>query len=214
VTRSADAGEMIMVIKPAGLHPLDDAFVEVRGESPADIEVTAAADPAFEEVEGTASAPPRTLTPAAVAGADAFAPVAPETVEPPVKSEAATAARYAELQRKLAERSGLGGFQGFCPVALRDRRELMDARPEFLSVYQGRTYEVASAEAKARFEADPEKYAPVNQGNDLVLVSRGEAEVEGNLSHAVWFKDRLYLFRSTATLREFNADPTKFALAE
>jgi YHS domain-containing protein len=206
---------MIMVIKPSGVHPLDDAFVEVRGETAADIAVTAAADPEFEDSdEEETSIPPRTLAPANIADADAFAPVAPEAVQPQETSAQATAARYAELQRKLAERSGLGGFQGFCPVALRDRRELLDARPEFLSVYQGRTYEVASAEAKARFEADPEKYAPVNQGNDLVLVSRGETEVEGNLSYAVWFKDRLYLFRSTATLREFNAEPAKYALAE
>lgn len=216
VTRSADAGEMIMVIKPAGIHPLDDAFVEVRGEAAPDIAVIAAVDPAFEDGDAAASTEPRTLAPANIADtdADAFAPVAPDAVQPQATSTQATAARYAELQRKLAERSGLGGFQGFCPVALRDRRELLDARPEFLSVYQGRTYELASAEAKARFEADPEKYAPVGQGNDVVLVSRGETEVEGNLSFAVWFKDRLYLFRSTATLREFNAEPTKFALAE
>lgn len=214
VTRSADAGEMIMVIKPAGIHPLDDAFVEVRGEAAPDIAVIAAVDPAFEDGDAAAETEPRTLAPANIADADAFAPVAPDAVQPQETSAQATAARYAELQRKLAERSGLGGFQGFCPVALRDRRELLDARPEFLSVYQGRTYELASAEAKARFEADPEKYAPVGQGNDVVLVSRGETEVEGNLSFAVWFKDRLYLFRSTATLREFNAEPTKFALAE
>jgi len=214
VTRSADAGEMIMVIKPAGTHPLDDAFVEVRGEAAPDIAVIAAVDPEFEDGDDATSAAPRTLAPADVADADAFAPVAPEAVPPQETPAEATAARYAELQRKLAERSGLGGFQGFCPVALRDRRELADARPEFLSVYQGRTYEVASAEAKARFEADPEKYAPVSQGNDVVLVSRGEAEVEGNLSHAVWFKDRLYLFRSADTLREFNAEPAKFALAD
>ncbi len=215
VTQDGDDSQMIMVIKPSGVHPLDDAFVEVRGETAADIAVTAAADPEFEgRDEEETSTPPRALAPANIADADAFAPVAPEAVQPQESSAQATAARYAELQRKLAERSGLGGFQGFCPVALRDRRELLDARPEFLSVYQGRTYEVASAEAKARFEADPEKYAPVNQGNDLVLVSRGETEVEGNLSYAVWFKDRLYLFRSTATLREFNAEPAKYALAE
>lgn len=214
VKRNADAGEMIMVINPAGMHPLDDAFVEVRGQAASDIAVTAAVDPEFENGNAFDLTSPRAFEPGNVADADAFAPVSPEPAPQAAKSENATAARYAELQRKLAERSGLGGFQGFCPVALRDRRELADARPEFLSIYEGRTYELASAEAKARFEADPEKYAPVAQGNDVVLVSRGESEVEGNLSFAVWFKDRLYLFRSANTLREFNAEPTKFALAD
>ncbi len=116
-----------------------------------------------------------------------------------------------ELDRKLAERSGLGGFQGFCPVALRDRRTLVDARPEFLTVYEGRTYEFSSAEAKARFEASPERYAPAQGGRDVVLAARGETEVEGNLSHAAWFKDRLYLFRTAESLKEFNAQPAKFA---
>ena len=214
VSQNADAGEMIMVIHPAGVHPLDDAFVEVRGQAASNIAVTAAVDPEFENDNAFDATSPRALEPADVVDADAFAPVTPDAAPQPAKSEQATAARYAELQRKLAERSGLGGFQGFCPVALRDRRELLDARPEFLSIYQGRTYELASAEAKARFEADPEKYAPVSQGNDVVLVSRGESEVEGNLSFAVWFKDRLYLFRSANTLREFNAEPIKFALAD
>jgi YHS domain-containing protein len=214
VTPDEDAGGMTMVINPAHMHPLEDAFVEVRGESAPDIAMIAAVDPEFEDDNAFDATSPRTLEPGSVANADAFAPVSPEAVPPRATPEEATAARYAELQRKLAERSGLGGFQGYCPVALRDRRELVDARPEFLSIYQGRTYELASAEAKARFEADPTKYAPVGQGNDVVLVSRGETEVEGNLSYAVWFKDRLYLFRSTSTLREFNAEPTKFALAD
>jgi YHS domain-containing protein len=208
----ADETETIMVIAPAGSHPLEDAFVEVRGEIAPRIETVAAVDPEFINDNSFDVTAPRTLEPEDVAGADenAFAPVAPEIESP----QEATAARYAELQRKLAERSGLGGFQGFCPVALRDRRELVDARPEFLSIYQGRTYELASAEAKARFEADPAKYAPMSQGNDVVLTSRGENEAEGNLHYAVWFKDRLYLFRTPETLREFNADPTKFAIVE
>ena len=120
---------------------------------------------------------------------------------------------HVELDRKLSERSGLGGFQGFCSVVLRDRRTLVDTRPEFLSVFEGRTYEFSSAEAKARFEAMPERYAPVYGGRDVVLASRGETEVEGSLTYAAWFKDRLYLFRTAESLKEFNARPAQYTPA-
>ncbi|QDT66151.1 hypothetical protein [Calycomorphotria hydatis] len=115
---------------------------------------------------------------------------------------------------RLAERSGLGGYQGFCPVELRDNRNLIDALPEFVSVYQARTYEFSSAAAKARFEANPERYAPINGGHDVVLTAAGELDTEGSLRNAVWYKDRLYMFRTNQTLNEFNQEPGRFEIDE
>jgi YHS domain-containing protein len=219
-----------IIISPAKMHPLEDEFADIRDAVAPDVTSSAAIDPDFLDEPSNAGGAPVPSGTENLASDDEFGPVqddfAPEATESPnVEQPAAeqpaaerpaadgksTAARYAELQRKLAERAGLGGFQGFCPVALRDRRELVDSRPEFVSVYQGRTFELSSAEAKARFDADPTKYAPVNRGNDVVLTARGETDAEGNLHHAVWFKDRLYLFRSPETLKEFNAEPTKYA---
>lgn len=118
--------------------------------------------------------------------------------------------RYVALTRKLAERRGLVGMQGFCPVALHEQRKLVDARPEFLCVYRGRTYRVSSAEAKARFDADPARYAPAAGGLDVVLKSRGQSGVEGLLANAIWFQDRLYLFRTSETASAFHANPGKY----
>ena len=219
--RSEPSDFLDIVITPAPTHPLvpdddesaNDAFADIRDIPAPDVTATAALDPDF--LDGPTA--PQTDGPFEVespaVASDDFAPAktdAPAT-EGPAPSPQSTAARYAELQRKLAERAGLGGFQGFCPVAIRDTRQLVDSRPQFVSVYQGRTYELSSAEAKARFDADPTKYAPVNLGNDVVLTARGETDAEGNLQHAVWFKDRLYLFRTDDTLKEFNAEPTKYA---
>ena len=202
-----------MAITPAADHPITDAFSEIRGdEAPAAIGDAQEA-PVFVDAEPADPGAPRQLDPETVSDPDGFAEVRLEA-PPAAESKQEIADRYTELQRKLAERVGLGGFQGFCPVALRDRRELIDSRPEFLSVYKGRTYELSSAESKARFEANPTKYAPMNGGNDVVLTDRGETEVEGNLAHAVWFKDRLYLFRSPETLKEFNAAPSRYAVDE
>lgn len=210
-------GSSSFVIRPATPHPLDDPFAAVRNVSTPEMPI-AELDPEFSDAspEMTPDRPPAAVS-ATIASDDPFGSVRPD--EPSIDQQEpapklSAQARYAELQRKLAERAGLGGFQGFCPVALHDRRELVDSRPEFICVFEGRTYEVSSAQAKVRFDANPEKYAPVNRGNDVVLTARGEAEVEGNLHYAVWFKDRLYLFRTAETLREFDAAPKEYAVNE
>lgn len=215
----SDAEAVVIETAPAPAaapaHPLEDSFVDIRGEAAPEETAIADLDPEFATpIRIHDRGAPRPLDPEAVSSGEEIAPAQVATPPAAPAPQQSPAARMAELQRKLAERSGLGGFQGFCPVALRDRRELTDSRPEFLSVYQNRTYELSSAEAKARFEADPARYAPVNSGNDVVLTTRGETEAEGSLTHAVWFKDRLYLFRTAETLREFNAEPTKYAAAE
>lgn len=123
-------------------------------------------------------------------------------------------ARYVALTRRLAERQSLVGMQGFCPVALREARDLVEARSEFLCVFEGRAYAVSSPEAKAKFDADPALYAPAARGYDVVLATRGEPNVEGRLSNAIWYRDELYLFQSPETASEFNDNPTLYLLEE
>jgi len=112
--------------------------------------------------------------------------------------------------KKIAERSELKGLKGFCPVVLRDSRELADARPQFHAEFEGRVYNFSSAEALATFEGNPALYAPAAGGRDVVLSTGGQTDVEGMLDHAVWYKDRLYLFSSTDTMQQFVAEPVKF----
>lgn len=113
--------------------------------------------------------------------------------------------------RRIASRSGMSGFKGFCPVVLRDRRELVDSNPKFHSRYESRTYHFSSAEAKKTFDSDPEKYAPAYSGKDAVLLAEDDEEVEGSLDYAVWFQDRLYLFSSAETLQQFVLSPEDYA---
>jgi len=105
----------------------------------------------------------------------------------------------------------MGGLKGFCLVVLRDRRDLVDADPEITSTYENKTYDFSSVEAKADFDADPAKYAPIHNGHDVIVLTEGNVELEGTLENAVWFKDRLYLFSSAATLETFVGDPAKYA---
>lgn len=114
--------------------------------------------------------------------------------------------------QKIAERSELKGLKGFCPVALRDSRELVDARPQFQVAFNGRIYNLSSEEAKAKFETEPELYAPAAGGQDVVLASQKQTDSEGSLDHAVWFRNRLYLFTTQQSLIEFELTPAKFAI--
>ena len=50
-------------------------------------------------------------------------------------------------------------------------------------------------------------------GQDAVLLKE-KVTKEGSLDHAVWFKDRLYLFTSQKTLEQFVATPKEFAISE
>lgn len=118
------------------------------------------------------------------------------------------------LLERLETRAGLGGFQGFCPVILRDARDLIDARPEHVAIFEAVPYEFSTADARRRFRDDPTRYAPVNGGHDVVLTAAGEIDTRGTLLHAAWYRDRLYLFRNAESLRLFQAEPGRFEMAE
>jgi YHS domain-containing protein len=155
-------------------------------------------------------APAALTAPADAAPAGKLAAITPGE-KPVAKSTATNSARSEKLQ-KIAQRSELNGLKGFCPVALRDSRELEDARPSFLAEFNGHYYNFSSAEALAKFKADPEKYAPAAGGQDVVLAANEGESREGSLDRAVWYRDKLYLFSSKESHQEFVASPAKFAV--
>ena len=118
---------------------------------------------------------------------------------------------YIEKMRRIRERFGMKGLKGFCPVTLRDERELLDAKPEFFFTHRGQKFHFASAEARNKFEADPSNYAPAAYGADVVALGRDKDVVEGTLDFAAWFKGRLYLFGSQANYDVFVKSPVTYA---
>lgn len=115
---------------------------------------------------------------------------------------------------QLAARKNRKGLKGFCPVVLRDKRDLAEAKAQFSATYRGKTYHFSSDEARDTFEASPAQYAPVAGGNDIVLLNETNQKIEGTLDHAIWYKDRLYLFSSVQTLQSFVSDPHRFAVTK
>ncbi|MEZ6126800.1 MAG: hypothetical protein R3C49_27090 [Planctomycetaceae bacterium] len=120
-------------------------------------------------------------------------------------------ARRDQQRYRILARTGQTGFKGFCPVELRDHRELIDSREEFHAKFGLQTYYFSSPEAKAAFDADPARYAPAAGGSDVVLLVNTGEESAGSLDFSLWYRDRLYLFRSRETQALFSENPQRFA---
>lgn len=104
----------------------------------------------------------------------------------------------------------LKGFQGYCPVLLKDERRLVESKREYTSMYRGKSYQFSSEEAKLVFEENPLKYVPARGGNDVVRLASGDDDVPGMLEYAAWYRGRLYLFSSPETRKTFVESPGKF----
>ncbi len=123
------------------------------------------------------------------------------------------AAMAGSPKQQIATREGLG-LKGFCPVALRDRRVLEDGRAAYMSYYAGKPYFFSSPQAKAAFDDNPRRYVPAADGYDVARTAIIGELREGSLDHAVWYKDRLYLFESAESLKTFMALPSAMGVDE
>ena len=138
-------------------------------------------------------------------------PAAMSEVETEQLRQMAEQERRKHQKRLIQSRAGQTGFKGFCPVALRERRELVEANEQFTSTFGLQAYSFSSAESKAAFDAEPSRYAAAAGGSDVVVLVNSGEEQAGQLDYALWYRDRLYLFRSRETMTLFSKDPQRFA---
>jgi protein disulfide-isomerase len=102
------------------------------------------------------------------------------------------------------------GLDGYCPVELTEKKRWVQGNTRWGLIHRGRTYLFAGPEQRDRFDADPDRYAPMASGNDVVLfVERGEL-TRGRREHGGWFEDRVYLFSSQDTYMQFYAAPEHY----
>ncbi len=176
------------------MQPAADA-THMESTAPADTSARAELQPRLEDSEAMSADVPEAMS-------------AAETAR---LRQAAEQERRQLQQRQIQARAGQTGFKGFCPVALRERRELVESSNQFASTFGLQTYTFSCAESKAAFDTDPSRYAPAAGGSDVVvLVNSGEEEA-GQLDYALWYRDRLYLFRSRETMTLFSKEPQRFA---
>ncbi|MCA9080203.1 MAG: hypothetical protein KDA58_06565 [Planctomycetaceae bacterium] len=133
-------------------------------------------------------------------------------VQPSPSQTQQTSSTDSRLDR-IRSRSGKG-LKGFCAVALRDDRDLRDAKEEFSALFNGRLYSFSNEASLQKFLDDPMRYAPAARGNDVIHLALTGEEVEGSLDYAAWYQGRLYLFTSVETMETFTSAPGSHATEE
>ena len=104
------------------------------------------------------------------------------------------------------------GLDGYCPVALVEEETWKKGDVRFGARHRGKTYLFADAEAQKAFFADPDRYAPMLSGLDVVrLVDRREY-VGGKRATGFVFRDRVYLFADQASVDAFLKRPDYYHL--
>jgi len=105
------------------------------------------------------------------------------------------------------------GLEGFCPVRLTETEQWVLGDPRWGLIHHGRTYLFAGPEERNRFDAQPDRYAPVLAGHDVVLAIEQSQMVPGRREIGAWFEGRVYLFSSEQSYRRFSAAPERYAAA-
>ncbi len=100
------------------------------------------------------------------------------------------------------------GFDGFCPVTMKQQWKWARGDVRYGAVHRGRTYLFTSPEAQAEFLKSPDAYSPVLSGADPVLAMDAKQNVPGQRAFALEYRGQFYLFSSQETLTKFrdNAD--------
>lgn len=110
------------------------------------------------------------------------------------------------------------GLDGHCPVTLVDQLHLpaeqqrwIKGDPRWGAVHRGRTYLFAGPEQQQRFLASPDLYSPALSGNDPILSFTHGVPVPGQRAFGVAYNNRMYLFASEDTLKQFWDAPDHYA---
>ena len=102
-------------------------------------------------------------------------------------------------------------LDGYCPVRLVEHKEWVSGDRRWGLRHRGRTYLFSGPEERARFYADPDRYAPVLSGNDVVLAVERNQTVPGHRAYGVFFASKVYLFADRASLEKFEQNPRHYA---
>lgn len=105
------------------------------------------------------------------------------------------------------------GLDGYCPVTLVEKRKWVKGDPRWGARHRGRTYLFAGKKEEQAFFAAPDRYTPVLNGVDPVMVFDHQTEESGKREYGAFFENRVYLFSSEASYRQFKKNPARYAAA-
>ncbi|QDT68005.1 Thioredoxin [Planctomycetes bacterium MalM25] len=192
--------------------PTPPAYVP-QGVSPAVTPVSVPTAPAATENRYAAPAPAATPAPPAPATSNPYAAasVAPVTPAPVTPIAPAAPAPSSQAASQLPPGSPPLGFEGFCPVTMKNEWRWAKGDARFGAIHEGRTYLFSSAEAQKAFLATPDAFSPVLAGADPVAAVDQQRSLPGVREHAVEYQGRFYLFANEQTLERFWSNPDGYA---
>jgi YHS domain-containing protein/thioredoxin-related protein len=102
------------------------------------------------------------------------------------------------------------GLDGYCPVQLSEKIVWALGNRAWGARHRGRTYLFTGPEQQQRFLVNPDRFAPVLSGNDLVIAIEQGQTIPGYRQHGVFFGDRVYLFANESSLDKFSKNPNHY----
>jgi protein disulfide-isomerase len=105
------------------------------------------------------------------------------------------------------------GLDGFCPVRLVETQKWVPGDRRWGVIHQGRVYLFSGPNEQARFYANPDMYAPVISGNDVIVALETGQMVPGLRQHGVYYGNHIYLFSSEQSLQKFEREPERYVAA-
>jgi|SRR5579864_2582855 len=137
--------------------------------------------------------------------------VPPTRIESRARSEAEGSVALTAASSRLSEGVALAGY---CPVSLVRSRRLEVGRTSLSVHYDGREYRFATAEFRATFLKEPERYLPASGGACVVSQVDREQAVAGNPRYGVLYRGRLYLCADRPARDCFVKSPERYANAD
>ncbi|MBN2474735.1 MAG: thioredoxin family protein [Pirellulales bacterium] len=122
--------------------------------------------------------------------------------------------QYAEVSPSAPQAAAMNpplGLDGYCPVELNENTAWVEGNRLWGVRHENRTYLFAGPEQQRRFLAQPDRYAPVLSGNDVVVAIEQGQSIAGRRQHGVFFGGKVYLFADETSLRKFTANPAHYA---
>jgi len=132
------------------------------------------------------------------------------TPAPGMASGPANPAAGAASPAAQANANSALGLDGYCPVRLGEKQTWALGDRRYGAVHRGRTYLFVGAEEQAKFLANPDAYAPMMSGYDVVLAMEQGQTVAGKRQHGVFFGTKVFLFSSEETLQRFSQNPEQY----
>ena len=102
-------------------------------------------------------------------------------------------------------------LNGYCPVELVLNGRWVAGDLRWTVVHKGLIYRLSGDRQRREFLADPDCFAPVDSGNDRVMLVDRQRVVPGRPEFCAMYEGRLYMFSSEAGQSRFNGDPQRYA---